>query len=105
VANKAKKELNLKKDDPLNLIFSLASVVLRSITASADTRNWLTLPSGVKFTRVPVSVGEHQIKLVTTLTSGKVIEQEQTIKVHNERPTLWHTRTFSRKPILEMLKK
>ncbi len=80
----------------LSQLGALSAVIFNAITASADTRNWMTLPAGMKFTRVPVSVGEHQLLLKTTLTSGKVIEQSTTIVNQAGRPKLWHTRTYSR---------
>ena len=63
-------------------------------TASADTRNWLTLPSGINFIRTKLPAGSNEIMLKTTLNNGLVIKQQQTLNVTPGRPTLWSTRTL-----------
>ena len=79
----------------------LSESVLKGVnaaTAGADTRNWTTLPGAIKFSRVTLPPGEHELVLKTTLANGKVIEQAQTVNTTKARPKMWQTRTFSRLP-------
>ncbi|MCG7533646.1 hypothetical protein [Pseudoalteromonas sp. OOF1S-7] len=71
----------------------LATSVMNAVTASADLRQWQSLPAQIKLTQVPVTLGTVNITLKTKLRSGKVIEQSDTLEI-NENMTLWHTRTF-----------
>ena len=77
--------------------------VLNAATASADTRNWTTLPSSIKFARITLPPGEHNVVLKTHLSSGKVLEQSQTVNTTTSRPKMWHTRTFSRLPNVDSI--
>ncbi|WP_348772540.1 hypothetical protein [Pseudoalteromonas luteoviolacea] len=70
-----------------------ATSVVNAVTASADLRQWQSLPAQVNYVQLPISKGKHVITLKTHLTSGQVIEQSETIQVLDEI-TLWHTRTF-----------
>jgi len=92
-----------KEDNIISQLGAFSAIIFNAITASADTRNWMTLPAGMNFTRVPVSVGEHVILLKTTLSSGQVIEQSETVTNEAGRPKLWHTRTYSR-PVRKKIK-
>lgn len=72
--------------------------LLNAATASADTRHWTTLPGSIKFTRVTLPPGKHQLVLKTQLSSGKVLAQTKTVSTTNIRPKVWYTRTLSRLP-------
>lgn len=63
-------------------------------TASTDTRNWSTLPAEIRFTRIELPEGEHQIELKTYLSNGQMISQHKTVTIRAGKPALWHTRTF-----------
>ena len=99
LARKAKNKLISDRDSAMNDIFHIATALLNAVTASADTRNWLTLPADVKFARIPIEEGEHHITLKTTLRSGKVIEQNHQLIIQKGETALWQTRTFSRTPL------
>ncbi|MBL4942356.1 MAG: hypothetical protein JKY81_11925 [Colwellia sp.] len=75
---------------------------LNAATASADTRNWTTLPGAIKFARVTLPPGEHKLVLKTQLSSGRILEQSQVVKTTKHRPKMWHTRTLSRLPKPEL---
>mgnify|MGYP000461364401 CR=1 FL=1 len=79
-------------------IASMGLSVLNAATGGADIRNWTTLPGAIKFARVTLAPGEHEVVLKTTLSSGLVLEQTETVQTTKLRPKLWHTRTFSRLP-------
>ncbi|MCR8921416.1 hypothetical protein NO559_01450 [Dasania sp. GY-MA-18] len=68
--------------------------IVNLLTASADTRNWLTLPNSIQLSRLNLAPGQHQIELKTTLNNGFVVRQKQTLNVVAGRPTLWHTHTY-----------
>ncbi|MCF6442734.1 hypothetical protein L1077_25250 [Pseudoalteromonas luteoviolacea] len=78
----------------------LATSVVNAVTASADVRQWHSLPSQINYIQLPVSKGEHTITLKTYLTSGIVLEQSETIQIVDD-VTLWHTRTFLQKTRIE----
>ncbi|WP_339674303.1 hypothetical protein [Dasania marina] len=64
------------------------------LTASADTRNWLTLPNSILLSRLSLAPGQHDIELKTTLSNGFVLSQKQSLNVVAGRPTLWHTHSY-----------
>ncbi|WP_230851859.1 hypothetical protein [Pseudoalteromonas luteoviolacea] len=71
----------------------LATSVVNAVTASADLRQWQSLPAQINYVQLPITKGEHVITLKTHLSSGQVIEQTETIRIVDDI-TLWHTRTF-----------
>nr|WP_247687014.1 hypothetical protein [Pseudoalteromonas luteoviolacea] len=78
----------------------LATSVVNAVTASADLRQWHSLPAQINYVQLPVSKGEHTITLKTYLASGIVLEQSETIQVVDD-VTLWHTRTFLQETRIE----
>ncbi|WP_231099607.1 hypothetical protein [Pseudoalteromonas luteoviolacea] len=71
----------------------LATSVVNAVTASADLRQWQSLPAQINYVQLPITKGKHVITLKTHLSSGQVIEQTETIQIVDDI-TLWHTRTF-----------
>ncbi|WP_235423387.1 hypothetical protein [Pseudoalteromonas luteoviolacea] len=74
----------------------LATSVVNAVTASADLRQWQSLPAQINYVQLPITKGKHVITLKTHLSSGQVIEQTETIQIVDDI-TLWHTRTFLNK--------
>ncbi|WP_155730955.1 hypothetical protein [Pseudoalteromonas luteoviolacea] len=70
-----------------------ATSVVNAVTASADLRQWQSLPAQINYAQIPLSKGTYEITLKTHLSSGKVIEQSEAVTV-SDNITLWHTRTF-----------
>ncbi|MCF2860385.1 hypothetical protein L1286_23205 [Pseudoalteromonas sp. SMS1] len=70
-----------------------ATSVVNAVTASADLRQWQSLPAQINYVQIPLTKGTYEITLKTHLTSGKVIEQSEAVDV-SDSITLWHTRTF-----------
>ncbi|KZN62359.1 hypothetical protein N478_25320 [Pseudoalteromonas luteoviolacea S4060-1] len=70
-----------------------ATSVVNAVTASADLRQWQSLPAQINYAQIPLDKGTYEITLKTHLTSGRVIEQSAAVDV-SDNITLWHTRTF-----------
>lgn len=96
IAQKASEAVSSGGNSLAGSIVGIGLKILNAATASADTRSWTSLPGGVKFSRVTVKAGEHDLTLKTTLNSGVVVEQKQKVTTHNGRPKLWQTRTLSK---------
>ncbi|BBN81906.1 hypothetical protein PA25_18910 [Pseudoalteromonas sp. A25] len=92
-AKKVLKEAGVRQDNLLGDFAKLSTSLVNAITASADTRQWQTLPSEIRVAQVALPVGEQQITIKTYLNSGRIIEQHETLHVNNSM-SLWHTRTF-----------
>ncbi|NTS77417.1 hypothetical protein HR060_11150 [Catenovulum sp. SM1970] len=105
MAQKAIKEVGLHKQGIWGDLAKIATATINAINASADTRNWLSLPANINFKRIPVKAGLNQIKLVTYFNSGQINTQSTEINVKPERPSLWHVRTFADTPISNHLNK
>ena len=85
-----------KGADQNNLLGSfvkIASTAVNAITASADTRQWQSLPAQVRLAQFSVKPGLQNLTIKTTLNSGRVIQQSANISVQGSM-TVWHTRTF-----------
>ena len=82
-------------------IASVGLNIINAITGGADTRNWSTLPGSIKFSRVTLPPGKHELVLKTTLSDGKVLRQTKAINTTKTRPKMWQIRTFSHLPPTE----
>lgn len=56
--------------------------IINAVTEQADTRNWQTIPHSIYYTRIPLPVGEQNIKLVLFSSNG---QQSIDIKVNIEK--------------------
>lgn len=64
--------------------------IVNAITEKADTRNWQTLPHSIHYTRIPLKIGENEIKLKLQSFDKKNI-REQSFKFNAEKgKTLFH---------------
>lgn len=92
----ARKAMRVAGADQNNLLGSfvkIASTAVNAITASADTRQWQSLPAQVRLAQFSVKPGLQNLTIKTTLNSGRVIQQSANISVQGSM-TVWHTRTF-----------
>ncbi len=63
-------------------------------TSAAETRNWLTLPYGIRLARVAVAPGEHRMVLTTYSQAGAELDQSQkTVTVRPGEVRVWVVRT------------
>jgi uncharacterized protein len=85
-------------------IASVGLNIINAITGGADTRHWTTLPGAIKFSRVTLPPGKHELVLKTTLTNGHIVKQKQEINTTKTRPKLWQIRTFTHLPPIEETK-
>ncbi|NOU49468.1 hypothetical protein HG263_02760 [Pseudoalteromonas sp. JBTF-M23] len=92
-AKKVLKEVGVKQDNLLGSLAKLSTSLVNAITASADTRQWQTLPLEIRVAQFALPAGEQQITIKTYLNSGHIIEQSETLNI-NRNMGLWHTRTF-----------
>ncbi len=58
--------------------------VVNAFTEKADTRNWQTLPHSIHYTRVPLKVGDNEIKL-KLISFDKKSVREQSFKFNAEK--------------------
>lgn len=58
--------------------------IVNAITEKADTRNWQTLPHSIHYTRVPLKIGDNEIKLKLTSFDNKTT-REQIFKFSAEK--------------------
>jgi hypothetical protein len=58
--------------------------IVNAITEKADTRNWQTLPHSIHYTRVPLKVGDNEIKLKLVSFDKKSV-REQSFKFNAEK--------------------
>ena len=66
-----------KKSTALGLVTNLAGV----LTEGADTRSWQTLPNQIYLIRMPLPVGNHQLKLSFLNANGNVRNSNSNIEV------------------------
>ncbi|CAH9055195.1 hypothetical protein PSECIP111951_01191 [Pseudoalteromonas holothuriae] len=92
-AKKLLKEAGVKQDNLLGRLAKLSTSVVNAVTASADTRQWQTLPSEIRLAQFSLPIGEQQITIKTYLSSGRIIEHSEKLMV-NKNMSLWHTHTF-----------
>jgi len=92
----ARKAMQVAGADQNNLLGSfvkIASTAVNAITASADTRQWQSLPAQIRLAQLSLEPGLQNLTIKTTLNSGRVIQQSANIDVQGSM-TVWHTRTF-----------
>ena len=92
----ARKAMQVAGADQNNLLGSfvkIASTAVNAITASADTRQWQSLPAQIRLAQLSLEPGLQNLTIKTTLNSGRVIQQSANIEVQGSM-TVWHTRTF-----------
>ncbi|MFN5704425.1 MAG: hypothetical protein ACK45U_01080 [bacterium] len=58
--------------------------IVNAFTEKADTRNWQTLPHSIHYTRVPLKVGDNEIKLKLVSFDKKSV-REQSFKFNAEK--------------------
>ncbi|MBQ4851330.1 hypothetical protein J8L97_14435 [Pseudoalteromonas sp. MMG012] len=83
----------LQENNVFSGIAKLATSAVNAVTASADTRQWQSLPAEIRVSQIPLPVGQHQVTIKTVLNSGRVIEQTDNVDVKGPM-SLWQTRTF-----------
>ena len=70
--------------------------MLGSMTESADTRNWQTLPHSIYYTRLNVEPGKDtHIKMRLTNVNGQVDEHEFKVKPHKGETTIFPINTMA----------
>ncbi|WP_105168511.1 hypothetical protein [Pseudoalteromonas sp. T1lg23B] len=96
-ARKALHKAGLEQNNLLGNLAKLTTTVVNAITASADTRQWQTLPAEIRVAQISLPPGEHDVTIKTYFRSGHVVEQSEHITANNVM-SLWHTRTFANAP-------
>ncbi|CAM3969226.1 hypothetical protein [Pseudoalteromonas byunsanensis] len=96
-ARKALDKVGFEQNNLLGNLAKLTTSVVNAITASADTRQWQTLPAEIRVAQVSLPQGEHDVIIKTYFRSGHIIEQSEHITANNVM-SLWHTRTFANAP-------
>ncbi|ALO42482.1 hypothetical protein PP2015_1984 [Pseudoalteromonas phenolica] len=92
-ARKAMQVAGTNQNNLLGSFVKMASTAVNAITASADTRQWQSLPAQIRLAQLSLKPGLQNLTIKTTLNSGRVIQQSANIDVQGSM-TVWHTRTF-----------
>ncbi len=66
--------------------------LVNAFTEKADTRNWQTIPHSIYYSRIPLRLGENQIKLKTqNFTSGGSATESFSFTVDQKGQTIFHS--------------
>lgn len=80
-----------KDNEGLGVALSL----LGSATESADTRNWQTLPHSIYYTRIPLTTGEHELKMYLTAVGGEKVEHLIDVDIHQGQTLVYPINTMA----------
>lgn len=50
--------------------------LINALTEKADTRNWQTIPHSIHYTRIPMSAGQHKVRIVLRNQENNQLNQE-----------------------------
>ncbi|MFA9460609.1 hypothetical protein [Thiohalorhabdus methylotrophus] len=76
---------------------SLAGKLLASGSSAAETRNWLTLPYGIRLMRVAVEPGKHHLELTTLTQNGsRMARTGRDFELAPGEVRVWVRRTIDR---------
>lgn len=75
-------------------ILGLLGKITTAATASAETRNWLSLPGQIKVKRIPLDAGMHTVNLSSKLANGAVSNHSQDVKIEKGQMAVWKVRSF-----------
>ena len=89
VAIKKASEYALKKEDKT---WGALLGIINTLTEKADTRNWQTLPHSIHYARVPLQVGQTEVRLYLTGDQRQQAEKSFTYEVRKGQ-VLFHTFT------------
>ena len=92
-AQKAIQSVATDQNNLFGSFLKIASTAVNAITASADTRQWQSLPAQIRVAQMDIDPGLQNLTIKTTLNSGRVIQQSAKIDIKDSM-TIWHTRTF-----------
>ncbi|USD29742.1 hypothetical protein J8Z24_06545 [Pseudoalteromonas sp. SCSIO 43201] len=92
-ANKAINQFASPQPTLLAGLAQLTASVTNAVTASADIRQWQSLPAEIRVARVKLPQHTRELTLQTTLRSGRVINQN--IQINSKTQTISHVRTFT----------
>ena len=95
---KAIRAAGADQNNLLGSFVKIASTAVNAITASADTRQWQSLPAQIRIAQFNIEPGLQNLTIKTTLNSGRVIQQSANIDIQGSM-TIWHTRTFLNTPV------
>ena len=95
---KAIRAAGADQNNLLGSFVKIASTAVNAITASADTRQWQSLPAQIRVAQFNIEPGLQNLTIKTTLNSGRVIQQSANIDIQGSM-TIWHTRTFLNAPV------
>ena len=73
----------------------VALSLLGSASESADTRNWQTLPHSIYYTRIPLSSGEHELKMHLKAIGGETIEHIIDVDIHQGQTLVYPINTMA----------
>lgn len=80
-----------KENEGLGAALSL----LGSASESADTRNWQTLPHSIYYTRIPLSVGEHELKMHLKSVGGEIVEHIIDVNINRGQTLVYPVNTMA----------
>lgn len=75
-------------------ILGLLGKITTAATASAETRNWLSLPGQIKVKRIPLDAGMHTVNLSSKLANGAVSNHTKNVKIEKGQMAVWKVRSF-----------
>jgi uncharacterized protein len=79
-----------KENEGLGAALSL----IGSMTESADTRNWQTLPHSIYYTRIPMPAGKQNIKMLLKDVSGETFEHIIDIDIQRDETLVYPINTM-----------
>ncbi len=80
-----------KENEGLGAALSL----LGSMSESADTRNWQTLPHSIYYTRVPLDEGQQQLKMLLYSVNGQQLEHPLDIDIRQGQTLVYPINTMA----------
>ncbi|MEJ6474608.1 hypothetical protein [Pseudoalteromonas piscicida] len=92
-ASKAINQLGGQQNTLLSGLAQLTTSVTNAITASADTRQWQSLPAEIRVARVKLPPNTTMLTLQTQLSTGRVITQNIALEPNSQ--SIGHVRTFT----------
>jgi uncharacterized protein len=69
--------------------------IIGSMSESADTRNWQTLPHSIYYARVPLTEGEHKIKMHLKNVEGAIVEHVIDVNIHQGQTLVFPINTMA----------
>ncbi len=69
--------------------------IIGSLTESADTRNWQTLPHSIYYTRVPLTAGNHELEMLLYSVNGQRLKHPVAVSVRPGQTKVYPINTMA----------